>query len=419
MSQDDGLSVACPVALRDRVSFGVLVESVPRFKVDQALNDERVRALRSDGKLPPHVTAYLTLGMALFSGDGAEEVATKVTGSLDVFGVWDAAWSVPTSSGITQARKRLGRGVLRRVFRYCAEPVAVTDETRGAFACGLRVMAVDGFEMDVPDSAGNAAQFGYSTTGGGRSAFPKVRIVGVTECASHCFVDAEVGPFATGEQAMAAPLLTRLDPGWLLTADRGFYSFTAWCDAVGTGAGLLWRAKADLRLPCLEVLQDGTYLSVVIDRGIRGARREALLDAARAGRELDPRQAHRVRVVEYDVPDRAGPKGTELICLLTNLLDPALAPAEVLAYCYHQRWEQETAHDQIETDLRGAGRVLRSKLPDLVYQEVWAYLLVHYAINALICRAATGADIDPDRVSFVKAVRIARRTATGTARFSP
>ena len=407
------------VALRDQVSFGVLVASVPRFKVDQALDDERVRALRSDGKLPPHVTAYLTLGMALFSSDSAEEVAEKVTGSLDGFGVWDAGWVRPTSSGITQARKRLGRGVLRRVFGYCAEPVALEDETRGAFACGYRVMAIDGFEMDVPDTAGNVAEFGYAGGGEHRSPFPKIRCVGVVECGSHCFVDAELGPVTVGEKTLAAPLLTRLDSSWLVTADRGFYSFPAWSDAAGTGAGLLWRAKADLRLPCLKVLDDGTYLSVVIPPGIRGRRREALIAAAQAGEALDPTEAHRVRVVEYDVPDRAGPTGTELVCLVTNLLEPATAPAEVLAYCYHQRWEQETAHDQIETHLRGAGRVLRSRLPDLVYQETWAYLLTHYAINALICRAATGADIDPDRVSFVKAVRIARRTATGTARFPP
>jgi hypothetical protein len=403
----------------DQVSLGVLVEAVPRFKVDQALNDEKIRALRSDGKLPPHVTAYLTMAMALFAQDGAEEVATRVTGSLDAFGVWDAAWGVPTSSGITQARKRLGAGVLRRVFGYCAAPVAVADETRGAFACGLRVMAIDGFGMDVPDTPGNVAEFGYSTSGGNPSAFPKVRVVGITECASHCFVEANIGPYTTGEQTLAAPLLARLDRSWLLTADRGFYGFAAWSNAAATGAGLLWRVKADLSLPCLEVLGDGTYLSVVIDREIRGRRRQALLEAAGAGQVLDPREAHRVRVVEYDVPDRAAAAGTELVCLITNLLDPHSAPAEALAHCYHQRWEQETAHDQIETDLRGSGRVLRSRLPGLVYQEVWAYLLVHYAINALICRAATGADIDPDRVSFVKAVRIARRTATGTARFSP
>ena len=405
--------------LVDQVSLGVLVESVPRFKVDQALNDEEIRALRSDGKLPPHVTAYLTMAMALFAFESAEEVATKVTGSLDAFGVWDASWSVPTSSAITQARKRLGRGVLRRVFEYCAEPVALEGETRWAYACGRRVMAIDGFELDVPDTRANAAEFGYGGSGENHSVFPKARVVGVCEAGSHCFVDAEVGPITTGEQTLAAPLLARLDCSWLLTADRGFYGFEAWGVAAGTGAGLLWRIKSGIRLPCLRVLGDGTYLSVLIKSGIRGGRREALLAAAEAGEQLDPAEANLVRVVEYDVPDRAGKDGTELICLITNLLDPAAAPAEVLAYCYHQRWEQESAHDQIETDLRGAGRVLRSKLPDLVYQEIWAYLLVHYAINAMICRAASGADIDPDRVSFVKAVRIARRTATGTARFSP
>ncbi|MET8276531.1 hypothetical protein [Streptomyces sp. NPDC005096] len=74
--------------------------------------------------------------------------------------------------------------------------------------------------------------------------------------------------------------------------------------------------------------------------------------------------------------------------------------------------KEETANGQLKSVLRGPGRVLRSKSPDLVHQEVSAYLLVHYAINSLICQAATGADIDPDRISFLKTVNIVRRTAT-------
>ncbi|MCX4632166.1 transposase domain-containing protein [Streptomyces sp. NBC_01443] len=121
-----------PVARPDQVSLGVLVAAVPRFKVDEAAAVCGVAELRPGGKLPPHVTAYLAMVLCLFADDEAEEVAQKVTGSLSEFGVWDAAWEPPTSSGITQARKRLGRDVLRETFYRVAEPVA-TGETRGAW----------------------------------------------------------------------------------------------------------------------------------------------------------------------------------------------------------------------------------------------------------------------------------------------
>lgn len=119
------------------------------------------------------------------------------------------------------------------------------------------------------------------------------------------------------------------------------------------------------------------------------------------------------------MPDRDGNGSGELIVLLTTITDPAGALAGELASAYHQRWEEETANDQLKTHLRGPGRVLRSRLPDLVYQEIWAYLIVHYAISVLIARAAEAADLDPDRISYSRALRIIRRTATGTAAFPP
>ncbi|MEX5713985.1 IS4 family transposase, partial [Parafrankia sp. FMc6] len=195
--------------------------------------------------------------------------------------------------------------------------------------------------------------------------------------------------------------------------------FTAWGLAAATGAALLWRAPTMLNLPVVQVLTDGTYLSLLIDPKVRGARREQLLVDARAGRPVDTELAHLVRVVEYDIPDRDGDGTGELVVLLTTLLDPADARADELADIYYQRWEHETANDQLKTHLRGPGRVLRSRLPDLAYQEIWAWLLVHYALAVLVARAAEAADIDPDRVSFTRTVRLARRTATGTADISP
>ena len=190
----------------------------------------------------------------------------------------------------------------------------------------------------------------------------------------------------------------------------------------------MWRAPTPLKLPVVKVLPDGTYLSVLINPAIRGARRrarimtevvEAILAGRNGGNGLDPDEAHLVRVVEYDVPDRAGNGAGEVIVLLTTICDPADARADELAAAYHQRWEEETGNDQLKTHLRGPGKVLRSRLPELVVQEIWAWLLVHHALSALAARAAQAADLDPDRISFTRLLRIARRTATGTAGFPP
>jgi hypothetical protein len=427
------------VAVRpDQVSLGVLVTAVPRDAVDAAVAGCGVGAKRSDGKLPAHVTAYLTMALCLFADDDYTEVATKVTGSLSRWGCWDASWSVPTSSGITQARKRLGPRVLSEVFEQVAAPVADRG-TRGAWLRGWRLVAIDGFEVDLPDTPGNVAEFGYVGSGDNRSAFAKARVVALAECGTHAFLAAEVGASSVGEKTLANRLYGRLHGDELLVADRNFYSFEAWDRASRSGAGLLWRAPTQLTLPVVRVLPDGTYLSVLINPRVRGARhRKAIMAAAReaAARvgqgpdsgadptepdptKLDPTEAHLVRVVEYDVPDRVGNGTGELIVVLSNIYDPARARADELAGAYDERWEEETGNDQLKTHLRGPGKVLRSRLPELVYQEVWAWLLVHYALSALAARAAQAADLDPDRISFTRALRIARRTATGTAGFPP
>jgi hypothetical protein len=404
-----------------------------------------VRERRRDGKLPAHVITYLTLALSLFPDDDYTEVATRVTGSLDRWGCWDAGWSVPTASAITQARKRLGREVFPELFERTCGPVAgqagptaqavALGTARGSFLRRWRLLGIDGFEVDLPDSRENAAAFGYAGSGDNRSAFPKARVVALAECGTHAFVAAEVDAYAVGEKTLAQRLYPRLRGDELLTADRGFYSWVAWDTAQATGAALLWRAPTQLELPVLRVLGDGTYLTVLIKPSVRGRRRERLLTAARDGLDLtdintvpdafDERGlpvVHLARVIEYDVPDRVGSGTGEVIVLLTTVLDLGGddgARADELAAAYHERWEQETANDQLKTHLRGPGRVLRSRLPDLAYQEIWAYLIIHHAISALTARASAAADLDPDSISFAKALRLIRRTATGTADIPP
>src|SRR5215469_12849093 len=402
--------VAAGGRLTDWISLGVLASSVPRDAVDEAVAAAGRAARRSDGKLPPHVMVYFAMALALFAEEDYEEVAARLTETLASWGCWDDSWSTPTSGGITQARKRLGPEPLELLFDKVAVPVA-GELTRGAFLRGWRLMAINGFELDVPDSPANAAAFGYPAGVREHPAFPKVRVVTIGECGSHAKVAAQLGPVGgkgTCEQALARRMFGRLEEGWLLIADRGFYNWPDWQAATATGAALLWRVKADLRLPVLELLPDGSYLSVVARPALHDKARNKLIAAARAGERLDPAQAMRVRVIEYETPDRDGDGNGELIALITTITDPALASAQELAEAYCQRWEEETGHDQLKTCLRGPGKVLRSKSPDMARQEIYGYLLTHYAISAPICQAATEAGIDPDRVKFLRTVLIIR-----------
>jgi Insertion element 4 transposase N-terminal/Transposase DDE domain len=416
--------VAAGGRLTDWVSLGVLAASVPRDAADDAVTAAGRQAKRSDGKLPPHVVVYLVMALALFADDDYEEVAARLTETLTSWGCWDDSWSVPTSGGITQARQRLGHEPLARLFGEVAVPVA-EELTRGAFLGPWRLMTIDGFEWDAPDTPENAATFGFCGAGADdaeRPAFPKVRVVTVGECASHAMVDAEIGGVAgkgAGEQSLARKLYRRLEADWLLIADRNFFSWAGWCTASDSGAALLWRVRADLTLPVLELLPDGSYRSVLVNPKTSGKARRVLIEAARAGKDLDEDEARHVRVIEYEIPDRDGDGRGELIALVTTITEMTAAPAPLLAEAYHQRWEHETGNAQLKTCLRGPGRVLRSKSPDMVRQEIYGYLLTHYAISALICRAATEADIDPDRVKFKRTVRIVRRRAAEPAAFPP
>jgi hypothetical protein len=400
--------------LTDWISLGVLASSVPRDVVDDAIAEAGRGARRAGGKLPPHVVVYLVMALALFAGEDYEEVAARLTETLRGWGCWGEGWQVPTKGGITQARQRLGAEPVAGVFSRVAVPVADLDMA-GAFLGPWRLMSVDGMEWDVPDTAANRAFFGVRG-GGDRAAFPKARVVTISECGSHAPVLAEVGPASggkgSGEQSMARRLYPRLEQDWLLIADRGFWCWADWCTAAGTGAALLWRAMGDTLLPVLEMLPDGSWRSVLIEPRIHGRRREVLIEAARRGQDLDQDKARYVRVVQYQVPDRDGNGKHELIIVVTTITDFRAAPAEELARAYHQRWEHETGNAQLKTYLRGPGKVLRSGSPELIEQEIWGYLLTHYAISALICTAAASAGIDPDRVKFTRTLRIVRR-ATG------
>jgi hypothetical protein len=403
--------------LTDAISLGVLAEVVGRDLIEDVL-DEAGRREQRTRRLPAHVMVRFCLAMCLFYDDDYEEVMRKLVGSLKEMDSWRDDWRVPTTSAIAQARQRLSEEPLRMLFERIATPVAGRG-TRGAWLGSRRLMAVDGFMLDVPDTVDNVEEFGRLDTGPKASAFPQVRVLALNECGSHVSIAASFGPCRDDERALLSGIIGAFTQDMLVIADRNFYSFDLWRRALGTGADLLWRVKAGVTLPVIEPLSDGSYRSVVINPTISGARRAKLLDRIRRGESVPAEQAIPVRVVEYDIPDREGNGTGELVCLITSILDPVEVTAVELATAYHERWESETSFREKKTYLRRSGRVLRSKSPKMVRQEIWAMLLTHYAVRKLMCRAADEAGHDPDRLSFTRSLRVIRRQVTDQADFSP
>ncbi len=320
---------------------------------------------------------------------------------------------LPTSAALTRARQRLGSKALQLLFEGQCGHLA-RDADRGAFAFGLRLTAWDGTVLDVPNSPGNSAEFGYSgRTGVNQSWNPQLRFMALIECGTHALVDAvfdSVDRFS--EHKLARRLLASLTEGTLLLADRNFAGYELWGGlARATGAHLAWRIKKNLVFPPVRVLPDGSYLSIM-----RTPQENLRHGHARAEGRALPGQpdGHLLRIIDYTVTvhsARTGPR-TESFRLVTSLLDHRQAPAEGLAAVYHERWEIENSYAELKNRLRGAGFVLRSQIPDLVQQEIYALLTVYQAICAVEARTAHGAGIDTDRLSFSVSIQVARLTVS-------
>src|SRR5258708_46266 len=219
--------VAAGGRLTDWISLGGLASSVPRDAVDEAGAAAGKGARRSGGELAPHVMVYFAMALALVAEEDYEGGAARLAEALGSWGCWDQSWAAPTSGGIAQARKRLGPEPLELLFNRVAVPVAGVL-TRGAFLRHWRLMAIDGFELDVPDTPANAAAFGYPAGAREHPAFPKVRVVTIGECGSHAKVAAQMGPVGgkgSCEQALARRMFGRLEEDLLLIADPGFYNW--------------------------------------------------------------------------------------------------------------------------------------------------------------------------------------------------
>lgn len=365
---------------------------------------EAGRRERRQRLLPARMVVYYVLALALFADCSYEEVMRQLVEGLSWESGWRRSWEVPTKMAISKARERLGREPLELLFKAVAVPLA-DQSTRGAFYRGLRLMSLDGTCLDVADTPQNEAAFGRPGTGRGQGvgAYPQLRLVGLAESGTHAICDAALGPCTDSEQALADRLWSSLTPGMLCMADRNFYSFERFQHVHAGGAQLLWRVRSNVMLPREQALADGSYLTHLSQS-----------NHGRAGR-----RGPAARVVEYQLDDPVLAPEEQRYRLLTTILDPVEAPASELAALYPQRWELESALDELKTHQRGPRAVLRSKHPDGVYQEAYGHLCTHYAIRRVMHDAALEADLVPHRLSFVRSLRAARRSTRTQPGLSP
>ncbi len=376
--------------ITDYISLGVVAKTFPLEKIGAALAATGKESVRQRD-LPAHVVVYYVIALALYMQSSYREVLRCLLEGIQWLVEPGAGINVAGNSGISQARTRLGWEPVRQLHDEVVRPVAVAA-TKGAWYRAWRLISVDGSTLDVADEKGNNEAFGRPGASRGESAYPKIRFVSLVENGTHVLFGSRMADYATSEVALAKTVLPSLGKGMLCLADRGFFGFEMWKQAADTGADLLWRVRKNIHLPCEKRLPDGSYLSRIYPS------------------QQDQRRGRNgivVRVIEYRLE---GVEGAEpLYRLATTILDHELAPAAELAALYHERWEIETAFDELKTHLRGTHSVLRSKTPDLVRQEFYGLLMAHFAVRGLMHEAALRADKDPDRLSFLHAVRVVRR----------
>ena len=387
--------------LADYLSASLLARVIPATVVNEVLdahgrNTQRLRSF------PAVVGVYYTVALSLYPEAAYEEVFAAIAQGL----AWAARAREPvriSKVSISNARAKIGWAPLHELMRRCCVPMAQPALHPESFYNGLRLVAIDGSNFELPDAADNVAAFGRPGSRTGVAGYPQAQCAVLMECGTHAIIGANLGPYRASEWEVCQPLLERLKPGMLCLADRGFSGFEYWADASATGAQLLWRCPANQILPPLTELSDGSYLSSITPSGVSKAQAQA--------------RAITVRVIEYALPGL--PDGQPRYRLLTTLLDPQQAPALELAALYHQRWQVEEVFDELKTHLLKSRRVLRSKTAELVRQEFYGWVLAHYAVRWLLHEGATRHRIPHPELSFASHVQLLRREQAPSGAFPP
>ena len=377
------------VHLTSEVTLDVVGEIVSPEQIQKVLGPIEKNELRVR-KLTMVIVVLICIAMNLFTEEAIEDVLTKLMqGPRFLRPEKDIV--IASKGAICQRRRQLGVAPMVSLFHAVCRPMA-TPNTPGAYLLGLRLVAMDGTKEDIADTPENAGYFGRPASGRGAGAFPQVLAVYLCECGTHAIYDAGFWPCHTSENPCGKRLLRSVGPGMLVMWDCGFHSYDMCLLCLKQGAQFLSRLPAKVKPIFHQRLSDGAYLAYIRPADPQRRKREKLL----------------VRVIEYQLDDPGRPGHGEYRRLITSLLDAVAYPAHPLACAYHERWEVEITIDEMDTHQRQPKKPLRSRTPLGVLQELYGLLIAHYCVRKVMHDAALQADLAPDRLSFVKSLRILR-----------
>ena len=368
------------------------VESIVPTQVIQEVLTECEAWEQRENKLNMQAMIYLIMALALYPDCSTREVYRRLLEGLPQ--TVSLQEEVPTAGAFCQRRKPLGVTPLRTLFTRIARPLA-QPQTRAAFRFGLRLLAIDGFMENLPDTDANRTVFPYHCLDElSRSPFPQARCLALMECGTHLIFDVEITAVQQGEISSVLRLIERqLGPGMLLLCDAGICCSQVLLSARRKNAQVLGRLdSSSYRVPWVR-LHDGSYLVKVYQDS-----------SHHSGEHLT------ARVIEYQVKDPHSGELSAPVRLITTLLDPKQYPIEALIRVYHERWEIEQAIDEIKTHLCLSARTLRSQTPQGVEQELYGLLLAYFAVRTVMYAAAVQADWDPDEVSCVHTIHVLQRS---------
>jgi len=391
--------LAAGVRLADKLTLAQLHRYFPANIVKESL-EKAEKATKRTRELPNEFMTYYPMMLCLYRDVSQQEVLRVMADGLSwLYGLTD--FKITGKSGISQARARVGSEPLIDVFDRCAKPLAKPG-SQGCFYRSLRLVAIDGTDLDLDDCPENSEHFGRSKNQNGEGAYPKAKLVGLVEAGTRAAFALSVGKYKDSENSLALNIIPKLTSGMLCLADRLFMSWEIFDQAQKTGAELLFRARDDRNLPVEKRLSDGSYLSTIYAHTDR--KRETGI---------------KVRVIDYDAEVTRDRNTTKYgYRLITTLMDHESYPLHEVANLYRERWEFETMLDEVKTHLMDS-QPLRSRTPDLVIQEIYGMVMAHYAIRAVMYEAAASKNIDPDELSFTHSRNVLERNLPKFGAFPP
>ena len=372
----------------EQVSMSMLNEIYPKEVVERCVQQSepwntKERRVRLSTVLS---LVLFVIALALWSRRNQCQVWNSLVGVLSDLHPAEPDSSM-SDSGLSGRRQVLGSQGVQALFEERCQLLATPESMPNAFFGRYRLMAIDGTLFHVPDTTANAAAFGRSSNQYGPGAYPQVKCVLLAECGSHAVVGLQMDRYDVSEVHGAYRLLAQLGPDTLLLVDAGLIS------------GAFIEQVRERSAHLLGALEAGAWEHPKRARRLTDGSVLAWVEPSH-GSVYRQQRGLWVRIISYRVTDARLGEPEKVYRLVTTLLNPRVAPALSLLNLYHERWEIELVIDEIKTHERAQRKVLRSKTPAGVRQELYGIYLAHYAVRALLAQASIEAELDPDRLSF-------------------